>query len=198
MLDWIKEGKVGPWEIKHFEITKEQAVIYTIGCYGSYEIPPSPGMYTKLTHKKRGVIMSDTRQEMMDIYDFDEMLTRYPGLDVHISGLGLGIFTKHALDKGYTVEVIEIDPDVIQLVGSQLLPIYNEKLTIINANALEWRPPKGKRYGVVWHDIWDDANLDNLEQYKLLMRRWGHWARVQGAWGYDWIHRIQREGYRRW
>lgn len=182
MLDWIQEGRKGPWAIEHFELTKEEAGIYAIGCYGTYEIAPRPGIYTRLVHDERGVIMSDTRQELLDLWDFKDMLKKSPGLDVHINGLGLGIFAKEALDRQFRVEVLEIDQDVIDLVGSQLLALYPEHLAIIQGDALTWRPPKGKRYGAVWHDIWDESNLDNWPEYKLLARRWGHWARVQGAW----------------
>jgi len=200
MLDWIKEGKLGPWSVEHFEITREKAAIYTIGCYGTYEVPPHPGTYTRLFHEKRGVVMSDTRQEMLHLRDFDNMLDDATIKKAHINGLGLGICTKMALDAGFRVAVVEVDPDVIELVGKQLLAMYPQGLAIYLGDALEWRPQtsKGhKEYGVVWHDIWDEASDEVWDQYKLLMRRWGRATQFQGAWGRDWILRQKREE-RRW
>jgi predicted methyltransferase len=195
VLDWIKEGKLGPWTIDHFEITKEKAAIYTIGCYGTYEVPPYPGKYTRLVHEKRGVVMSDTRQEMIHLADFRRMLHDATIKIAHINGLGLGICAKLALDAGFTVMVVEIDPDVIELVGKQLLAMYPTGLAIYLGDALQWRPTmgRGSKIGVVWHDIWDVADEDNWEQYKLLMRRWGRFTQFQNAWGRDWILRQKRE-----
>jgi hypothetical protein len=193
MLDWIKEGTLGPWTVKHFDISKDQAAIYAISCYGSYEIAPHPGKYTGLFHKERGVIMSDTRQEMVHLYDFSCMLNGDMSNEVHINGLGLGIAVKIALDKRFQVEVIEIDPNVIQLVGTQLLALYPNTLTIIQADALEWLVPKHKFYAAVWHDIWDEASDDNWDQYKLLMRRYGRHTKKQNAWGRYHILRQKRE-----
>jgi hypothetical protein len=193
MLDWIKEGKLGPWTIKHFDISKEQAAIYQISCYGSYEIAPHPGRYTGLFHEKRGIVMSDTRQEMVHLYDFTSMFDGDMSNEIHISGLGLGVAAKLALDKGFRVEVVEIDAMVILLVGTQLQKLFPDMITIIQADALEWRPPKHKFYGAVWHDIWDEASDMNWPQYKLLMRRFGHYTKKQGAWGRDHILRQKRE-----
>lgn len=197
MLEWIQEGRRGPWAVEHFEIDKHAAALYAIGCYGSYEIPPRAGKYTRLIHDERGVVMSDTRQEMYDLYTLEEgirIARAHPRstFTAHVNGLGLGIFIKHLLEECFTVEVIEIDPDVIELVGSQLLRMFPHNLTIVQADALEWRPPKNTRYGVVWHDIWDEGSLDNLPEYKLLLRRYGHYANWQGAWARDHLKREQR------
>lgn len=199
MLEWIREGKVGMWRVEHFEITREQATMYAISCYGSYEIPPRAGRYTRLCHDQRGVVMSDTRQELWDLYTFNSLLDSARSYDdshnnvVHINGLGLGIFSKAALDKAYCVQVVEIDSDVIDLVGSQLRSMYGDRITIINGDALEWRPRRGARYAVAWHDIWDVVSYDNYEEYKLLRRRWGHYAFAQGVWADWWMKKIVRD-----
>lgn len=195
MLDWIKEGKVGDWSVEHFKISKTEAALYLISCYGSYEIPPAPGEYTRLMHKKRGLIMSDTRQELFDLYDFIKSVKQYRTRLIHINGLGLGIFAKAALDLGCCVQVIEIDPDVVELVGSQISPLFPDTLEIIQADALEWKPPKGLTFGVVWHDIWDVASIDNWEEYKLLMRRYGRKTSWQGAWARERLLREKRSEY---
>jgi len=68
---------------------------------------------------------------------------------------------------------------VIKLV----VPFYKDKrLTIINADALEWKPPKGQRYDFVWHDIWDDICDDNLKEMEKLHRKYSKKTDWQDSW----------------
>jgi spermidine synthase len=64
--------------------------------------------------------MSDTPVELRDLWGYERHVKNASGKLVHINGLGLGICTKMALDAGATVVVVELDLDVIELVGSQL------------------------------------------------------------------------------
>jgi spermidine synthase len=78
--------------------------------------------------------------------------------------------------------VVEIDPDVIALVG----PTYtvDPRVEIVNADAFTY-PPAHSRYGAVWHDIWDDFSDDEYEESKRLHRKYGGKADWQGSWGRD-------------
>ncbi len=60
------------------------------------------------------------------------------------------------------VTVVEIDQDVIDLVGSAYAG--DRRLAIVNADAFTYQPPKDQQYGMVWHDIWDGIRTANLEQ----------------------------------
>lgn len=131
------------------------------------------------TRLKRGsiVVMSDTPAEMRD-HIF--ALHKATGSCL-INGLGIGMLLKNILLKPDVtdVTVIEISREVIEMVG----PHYNdERVTIIHANALEYKSPKGKRYQMVWHDIWDYISADNLPEMHKLHRKYGKKADWQGSW----------------
>lgn len=199
MLDWMPEQQSGDWKIEHFEITKEQAGIYAIGCYGSYERPPLPGKYIRLMHNKTGLWMSDTRQEINMMVSLKFALRDTPGktLNVLINGLGLGIATKWALESGRHVRVIEIEQDVINMVYPVLDKLFPKQLEVVCANALEYKPERGENYDIVYHDIWRDQTLDNWEQYKLLHRRWGRHCLWQDSWARDRMKQQLRQN-RQW
>src|SRR5687768_6070987 len=91
--------------------------------------------------------------------------------DVLVAGLGLGLVLQPLLDSKVveTVTVLERSADVIALIG----PIYsNAKLTIIEADARKWEPPK-KAYHFVYLDIWADVpNSDTLKDIAALKQRY--------------------------
>lgn len=91
--------------------------------------------------------------------------------DVLIAGLGLGLILQPLLDAPdvISVTVIERSPDVIALIG----PLYqNPKLTIIEADAYNWTPPK-KAFNCIYFDIWADVpNEDNREEIRQLKLRY--------------------------
>ena len=49
-------------------------------------------------------------------------------------------------------------------------------------DAFEYKPPKGKRYDAVWHDIWDGICTDNLKDMKKLHRKYGKNSNYQASW----------------
>lgn len=169
----IPEGVAGDWRVERFTISEQEAVFAMLR-YGRRA--PSPGTYTRLV-RGQIVVMSDTRAE---IGDHAFMIWMARG-SVLVNGLGLGYCVAAALAKSSVtdVTVIERSSDVISLVAPSL---QDERLTIIQADALTWRPPKGKRYGVVWHDIWDHICEDNLPEMHTLHRRYGRRCDWQGSW----------------
>lgn len=143
-----------------------------------------PGTYTRLTH--RGcLVMSDTPDEMRDHLP----IVRAACGHVLINGLGLGMVLGAVLAKPEVeaVAVVEIDPDVVELVA----PHYaSPRVTIHQADALTWRPPAGVRFGAVWHDIWPDICVDNLADMTRLKRRYAKRTDWQGCWS---EHQTRRE-----
>lgn len=91
--------------------------------------------------------------------------------DILIAGLGIGLILRPMLGsaKVNSITVIERNADVIALIG----PHYQHpKLTIVEADAYEWEPPK-KAYNLIYFDIWADVpNEDNKEQIKSLKKRY--------------------------
>jgi spermidine synthase len=128
--------------------------------------------------------MSDTDAELRDLSAIAYSATGH----VLLNGLGLGVVLQACLAKSEVtkVTVIEVDADVIELVARHY---EDPRVKIIHADALTYRPPKGTRYGAVWHDIWDGSCSDNLEQMKLLHRRYGRLTDWQGSWGRHLIRR---------
>lgn len=91
--------------------------------------------------------------------------------DVLIAGLGIGLMVLPILEKSCvkSVTVLEINPDVIALVGPQ---IAHPKLKIIEADCREWTPVAVWKFDCIYLDIWPDVpNSDNREEIVALKRR---------------------------
>lgn len=123
------------------------------------------------------LVMSDTPAEMKD--------HQYAVYKAHgsclINGLGIGMILKNILLKPEVtdVTVVEIDQDLIDLVA----PHYTDpRVTFVCASAFDYQPPKGKRYQMVWHDIWDTICGDNLPEMARLHRKYGRRTDWQGSW----------------
>lgn len=172
----VPEGKSGDWKIERFTVSELDA---RIDAFRSGRRAVRAGTYTRLLRGGH-VIMSDTPAEMWDHY---EPVRRARGA-VLINGLGLGMVLQAVLAKPDVtdVTVIEASPDVIALVA----PHYTDpRVTIMQADAIAYCPPAGKRYAVVWHDIWDDICADNLPEMHRLHRKYGRRCDWQGSWARD-------------
>lgn len=175
----VPDGKSNDWAVSTFEVSKEEARIFNFrACFNPGLRIISPGKYKKLT-RNGAIIMSNTPAEIQDhsyfIYKAKE------NKHILINGLGLGVCLKGILDSDTieTITVIEKSKDVINLVA----PTYKDKrVNIINADAYEWKPPKGIRYNVVWHDIWNDICSDNLPEMTKLHRKYGEKTDWQDSW----------------
>jgi len=193
----IPDSKIGAWKISTFVITKEDAEFHNIrsmfssGPTTNYE----PGTYKRLTRNGQ-TIMSNTPDEIGDHISFIHAAKG----SVLINGLGLGVCLSAILKKTEvnSVVVVEKEADVINLVGSHFT---HPMLTIIHANALEYKPPKNTRYDVVWHDIWDNICTDNLETMATLHRKYGRRCGWQSSWKRDYLKfrkRIEEREDRKW
>lgn len=185
----IPEGTRGDWSVRRFVVTPEQSTLSAIRAAfkGRGYVPP--GTYTELHHRSRGIVMSDTPDE---IRDHNEIVRRAAG-NVLINGLGIGMVLPAILRKPHVekVTVVEIDQYIIDLVA----PHYsNPQLDIVNASAYDFQPQKGIRYGAVWHDIWDTICTSNLPEMTRLKRKYGRRADWQGCWAERECHRRKHDG----
>jgi hypothetical protein len=174
----LPEGSKGKWSIQHFEIGPDTPGLVYYAVRGR-SIPH--GRYARLVCEGRDVVMSDTPSEMSDHLSF---VHRASG-NVLINGLGIGMALNAILQPGRDnpvehVTVIELEQDVIDLVGPHYLK--DPRVEIVHASAFDYQPPKGVRYDAVWHDIWDYICSDNVEEMKMLHRRYGRRAEWQGSW----------------
>ena len=174
----VPDGKSGNYEVETFTVREDDARLMRIrSIFGSGRGLIQPGEYKKL--KRDGVmVMSNAPDEIRDFMPF---VHRSRG-SVLVNGLGLGVLLRALLakDEVEEVTVIEKSADVIKLVA----PTYahDKRLTIIHADAFEYKPPKGKRYNCVWHDIWDTICSDNLPEMKTLHRKYGRCSDFQLSW----------------
>lgn len=175
----VPEGERGKWKIFRFTVSEQEATAASMrAMFDRYHRGRiQPGTYTKL---KRGsvTVMSDTPDEMHDHYEIVRRATGH----VLINGLGLGMVLAAVLRRPSVerVTVVEVDSDVISLVGEHYA---SDRLEIINASAFDYQPPNGVRYGAVWHDIWDELSADNLPEMTKLKRKYGRRTDWQGCWG---------------
>ncbi len=187
----VPVGKSGDWEISRFSVSKKEADFHNLRetIHGGRRTI-LPGVYTKLTCSGK-IVMSDTPAELEDHWaparrardDRGLFDPRIPN-NVLINGLGLGVVAQAVLDEPTVshVTVVEKSSDVIALVGLHYTKRYGSKLTIVCADALDWKPPKGHRYRVVWHDIWSDISADNIPEMHRLHRKYGRRCDWQGSW----------------
>lgn len=172
----IAEGERGRWSVSRFTVSEQEAKFTALRAVmkGRGYVPA--GSYTQL---KRGpvIVMSDTPDEMRD----HRWAVHKARGHVLINGLGIGMVLTNVLQKPEVtaVTVVELDADVIALVG----PNYSDpRVNIVHASAFDYAPPKGVRYGAVWHDIWDNICGDNLSEMTRLKRKYGRRADWQGCW----------------
>lgn len=167
----IPEAAKGPWRVERFKVDRPD--------FHSMMRGRGLPVGEEFTRLMRGntVVMSDTPAEMRDHYRAVQMAEG----SCLINGLGIGMVLKAVLKKpGVTdVTVVELSQDVLDMVAPHYADV---RVTFVCASAFEYQPPKGKRYGMVWHDIWDYICGDNLPEMIRLCRKYGRRADWQGSW----------------
>jgi hypothetical protein len=132
--------------------------------------------------KKRLVWMSDTKAEISEHYPlFNEVMSISPKR-ILINGLGLGVAVHGALQFKdiQHVDVVEINPDVIELVGQYVTE--DPRVTIHLADAYEIKWPKGTSWDLAWHDIWPTIDDGNVQDMKRIMSKYRNRAGWQDCW----------------
>jgi spermidine synthase len=106
---------------------------------------------------------------------------------VLITGLGLGCVIRGCLANPAVEHVtcIENSPDVLKLVAPYM---PTERLSIIEADALEWTALNREPFDCAWHDLWTDR--DNGEPHldlwhTRLIYNCRQQIKRQGAWAYS-------------
>lgn len=104
----VPEGERGDWKVERFTIEANSPGTMYFALRGR---AIHPGTYSRLKHRKRGVVMSDTPAERRDHMGF---VWKAKG-HVLINGLGIGMCLAAALKKPEVTKatVVEIDPDEI-------------------------------------------------------------------------------------
>jgi hypothetical protein len=177
----LPEMSKGEWRVEHFITDKIDfyAIMYGRGF-------PLGETFTRLM-RGNTLVMSDTPAERYDHYDAIRKATG----SCLINGLGLGMVLKNILLKPDVtdVTVVEISQDLIDLIS----PHYcDPRITYVCHDAYTYKPEKGKRFNMVWHDIWDNMCEDNLPEMAKLHRKYGRRTDWQDSWGKRIILRHRR------
>mgnify|MGYP006277634129 CR=1 FL=1 len=170
----LPEMSKGEWKVEHFKVEKFDMR----AAFRGREVPLG-GEYTRLM-RNGTLVMSDTPAEQKDHYEAVEMAR---GVCL-LNGLGIGLVLKNILLRPEVTEVtvVEISQDLIDLVS----PYYDDpRVSFICCDALEYQPPKGKRYNMVWHDIWDYICSDNLKEMRILREKYRNYTDWQASWCED-------------
>lgn len=177
----VPEGRCGDWAVERFTVSEQDVALENmrLAFRGQGRRHIYPGTYTRLMYRS-ALVMSDTRAEKLDHLE----AVRQARGEVLLNGLGLGMVLQAMLNKEEVshATVIEKAEEVIRLCGTHHVGQYGKRATIIHADALVWRCPRGKHYDVVWHDIWGNVCGDNYEAMKTLHRRYGRRCDWQGSW----------------
>jgi hypothetical protein len=183
MCEIIPEGRSGNVRVEYFEVSEKDHQSTLLRSLFARESPVFPGKYVRL-YVGSCLMMSDTQMEQRSNY---EILRQARG-DVFIAGLGIGLILAPILanPEVTSVTVVEKYAEVIKLVEPALRKLPGaEKLTIVQADVLEWKPPKGQTWDVLYFDIWPDICVDNLEEMATLHRRFARRKRP-GGWMDSW------------
>lgn len=190
----LRLGKSGDVELREIVVSEADARFDALrSVIGGHGRCVPAGVYTGL-YRRGSLWMSDTPSEIRDHLGAILEARRRGGV-VLMSGLGLGMAAAAMLAprdpktpaaherKVERVVVVEIDADVIRLVGEQLEDRFGARIEIIEEDIWRWKPPSGSRYSVVWHDIWPNLCVDNLAEMGRLHRRFARRSDWQGSWG---------------
>jgi hypothetical protein len=182
MVVTVPEGSSGDVSIKRFTIAEEDVKRYNFMStftFGGGGRNPKPGTYTALK-RGRSLWMSDTPAERYDHIQFVMRVAREQCKSVLITGLGIGMVAQ-ALTMIPSIErvtVVELDEDVIKLVGPHLGQMYGEAgkwLDIVQGDATDPKQLEGLpdiQWDAAWHDIWPNICADNWEDMKVMRRKW--------------------------
>lgn len=182
----IPEGRKGPWRIQHFTVSEVEAELDALrNLINGRNRAVRAGTYMSLRHDRRGIIMSDTPAERADHYQVLEWVGM-GATSFLIHGLGLGMIATwlDADPRVERIDVVEIEPDVIELVAPTVLA-NTSKVTIHEGDAFTFTHPGEPSWDAAWHDIWDDISTENIPQMDALEERYAPHVRWQACWSRD-------------
>lgn len=192
----VPDGVSGDWEVSTFTVSNEAAKFNNIRAMFSFSAREIlPGTYKRLTRNNH-TIMSNTPVEIQDHLHFIRKAKESE--TILINGLGLGVALAEILksDTPKEITVVEQSEDVINLVA----PTYTKdaRVHIVHADALTYKAPKGKRFNIVWHDIWDNICADNNDSMSKLHRKYGQRSDWQDSWARYEVKRELRDSNKRY
>jgi hypothetical protein len=129
-----------------------------------------------LTERGWDIVMEDS---IMELRKHLPIFRRANG-NILITGLGLGCVVRGLLTKSEvrSIDIIEIDKDIIRIIGQEFAD--NPRIKLHHADALEMELPKTWDYA--WHDLWTDGDRHLQLLHADLFCRFQNQCKWQGAW----------------
>lgn len=197
----IPEGTSGAWSVVKIEATNKDTFIHNMN-YPSRSIPEGTYTVLQVGDKFKQTVMSDTPSEKRDHYVVINKAVELKPEYVRIHGLGLGMITQalfELIPSIKQIDVVEISPDVLSLVGPHYKNRYGDRLNLIEGDALNLKLERGKRWDMVWHDIWTNICADNWDTMKILHRKFGKRCTWQDSWARNIVKaEVRRESRGGW
>lgn len=186
-VDW-PEGEHGAASLRRFTVSRSDAEWERLRAITGRGRGAPEGDYTGLYRNGR-LWMSDTPDEKRDHLPFLWAVQRREAARVLVNGLGLGMVARALVTLPCVrhVDVCDIDPDVVALVGPHLIEwgaAHDSTVNVVLGDAHQPAQlyPPGTRWDAVWHDIWPNICADNWESMKTLRRRYARRADLQMCW----------------
>lgn len=177
----LQPKEFGRWTIKRILPKDEIHKVLLETCCGR----PMQTILYRLTdatlHTEHGdVVMEDSDQE----------LRRHLPIWMHgrgrilITGLGLGCVVRGLLKSPHIehIDVVEIDADIIRIVGAEFAG--DPRVAIHHGNALTYEWPDGTTWDYAWHDLYCDNGKLAFLHIQLLARFKPMVKHRQGAWDF--------------
>lgn len=187
----------GEAEIRHYKIDERAASFSRVRAVVTRGRDPAvkAGIFAQL-FIKGSLVMSDTEHERQSNWDL--LREAYSG-DILIAGLGLGMVLLPILAREHvkSVTVIELSQDTIDLVVPHIKAAAGEnadKLTVIQGDIFEWKPPRGARYHTIYFDIWEDICRNNLPDMRRLHQKFRR-RKTKRGWMSSWLYQDLVAGY---
>lgn len=192
---WLPAGRHGSVEVQHRWVARVPALFVDgrrvpggVRMVDAVVAPDTSGAREEVVLYRDGVVwMSSTPSE---VFEHRLVLEKARQLDARralVSGLGLGLVDAAlaAASPVEHVDVVEIDPDVIGLVGPPLVAFAAQHGTTVeiheaDAYSIEW--PDDARWDLAWHDVWPTIDFRNLIGIADLMTKYGPHVRWQECW----------------
>lgn len=196
-VNYLFPAVSGDVEIRQFEVSPADSsrAVLTAMMHGRGYV--WPGTYTAL-YRNGGLWMSNTPDEQRD---HNAPVRHARGAQTAlVGGLGIGMVIAGFLAVGVKhIDVVEIDADVIAVVGPQVQALAARYGATVNIHqgdmyAIKW--PTGTCWDVAWFDIWEAMCGDNLPLMTKLARSYGRRTGWQGFWGREeTIRYMKRRGW---
>lgn len=180
---WLEPGRAGLWEIARVELPAG-----SIMRRFSDEISPV-APFDSLTMLFRDTLatLNEPHGECVMEDSPRELRRHLPILmaangNVLVSGLGLGCVVRGLLAKREVehIDVVEIDPAIVKLVGAEFERNPRVTIHVDDAETIEWND--GERWDFAWHDVWSERESLDVVHARLIARYFDRVGR-QGVWG---------------